>query len=457
MRKLSLKLVVAILVSVSFMVSAQPAISQTGGNVTDMHGQSPSGQTMPAMGDKNAETMPAEKMSMKSESLIESLLHHATSGTDAEPNSTPFQMLMTIKGGWTLMFHGEAFLSEMQQSGPRGAGKLFSTNWWMPMAQRNFGNGTLTFRTMLSFEPATVSDRRYPELFQEGETAFGRPIVDGQHPHDFFMELAALYDYKLAEHTLLSLYVAPMGDPAMGPVAYPHRASASENPIAALGHHLQDSTHIAADVVTLGITYRKLRLEGSGFHGREPDESRWNINSGKIDSWSTRVTASPGQDWTVQYSIAQLHSPEALASGEDIRRMTASVQYNRPLQKGNWASMLLWGRNQDVSGGNVGNGYLLESTLRFLERNYAWTRIENLDRTSELLLDGGPEPPGFSERYFTRVQAYTAGYEREVGHIPHLSTALGAQFTWYGVPDVLQPTYGRHPVGGIVFLRLRTR
>ncbi len=135
--------------------------------------------------------------------------------------------------------------------------------------------------------------------------------------------------------------------------------------------------------------------------------------------------------------------------------MTASVQYNRPLQKGNWASLALWGRNQDVSGGNVGNSYLLESTLRFLERNYVWTRIENVDRTNELLLDDSPEPPGFNERYFTRVQAYTAGYEREVGHVPHLSTALGAQFTWYGVPDVLKPIYGDHPVSAIVFLRLR--
>jgi hypothetical protein len=325
----------------------------------------------------------------------------------------------------------------------------------MPMAQRKFGKGTLTIRTMLSFEPETVSGRRYPELFQQGETAFGRPIVDGQHPHDFFMELAALYDYKVEDRTLLSFYAAPMGDPAMGPIAYPHRASASEDPIAPLGHHLQDSTHIAADVITVGITHRSVRLEASGFHGREPNEFRWNINSGKIDSWSTRVTANPGQNWSLQYSIAQLHSPEALAPNEDIRRMTASLQYNRPLQKGNWASLLLWGRNQDVSGGNVGNSYLLESTLRFLDRNYAWTRIENVDRTNELLLGESPEPAGFSERYFTRVQAYSAGYEREIGRIPHLSTGLGGQFTWYGVPAILQPLYGSDPVGVIVFLRVR--
>lgn len=210
-------------------------------------------------------------------------------------------------------------------------------------------------------------------------------------------------------------------------------------------------------MVTLGITHRNLRLEASGFHGREPDEFHWNINSGKIDSWSTRVNLNPGQNWTVQYSIAQLHSPEALAPTADVRRMTASLQYNLPLRKGNWASLLLWGRNQDISGGNVGNSYLAESTSRFLERNYAWMRIENLDRTNQLLLGESPEPPGFSERYFARVQAYTAGYEREVGHIPHLSTAFGGQFTWYGVRDNLKPIYGTHPVGAIVFLRVRPR
>ena len=450
------KLFVIALVNASlFMTLAASASGQSRGDGMDMSGPSQSGQTMPGMAGRATEKMPAERMTMKPASLIESLLQHATSGTDAEPNSTPFGMLMTTKASWTLMFHGEAFLSAIQQSGPRGSDKLFSTNWWMPMAQRKLGEGTLTIRTMLSFEPATVSDRRYPEVFQQGETAFGRPIVDGQHPHDFFMELAVLYDYKLAEHTLLSLYAAPVGDPAMGPPAYPHRASASEDPIAPLGHHLQDSTHIAADVITAGITHRNFRLDASGFHGREPDEFRWNVDSGKIDSWSARVTANPGQDWSLQYSIAQLHSPEALAASVDVRRMTASIQYNRPLQKGNWESMLLWGRNQDVSGGNVGNSYLLESTLRFLERNYAWTRIENVDRTTELLLGENPEPAGFNERYFTRVQAYTAGYEREVGHIPHLSTALGGQFTWYGVPDVFKPTYGEHPVGTIVFLRLR--
>lgn len=393
----------------------------------------------------------------QSTSFIETLQSHATSGTDAEPASTPSQMLMRMKGQWQFMLHGEAFINELQQTGPRGGDKFFSTNWLMGMAQHKEGKGTLTLRAMLSLEPATITERRYPILFQQGETAFGRPIVDGQHPHDFFMELAALYDYKVGEHSLLSVYAAPMGDPAMGPVAYPHRISASENPLAPLGHHLEDSTHIASDVVTAGFAYRNIRVEASGFHGREPDESRWNIDSGAIDSWSSRITVNPSKNWSAQYSIADLHSPESLAPTEDVRRMTASVSYNRAIANGNWASMLLWGRNQNIEGGNVGNGYLLESTLRFHDRNFTWVRIENVDRTNELLLGNNPEPPGFEERYFTRVQAYTVGYDREIGNISHLGTAIGGQLTWYGVPGVLRTDYGNHPVGVAVFLRVRIK
>jgi len=353
------------------------------------------------------------------------------------------------------MFHGEAFLNALQQSGPRGYDKVFSTNWLMPMAQRQIGRGELTFRTMISLEPATVTRRSYPLLFQQGETAFGKPIHDGQHPHDFIMELAALYDLRLGENSLLSFYAAPVGDPAMGPSAYAHRASASENPVASLGHHLQDSTHIADDVITGGLAYKNARIEFSGFHGREPDEFRWDIDSGAIDSWSTRFTVQPGQNWSAQYSFAHLTSPEQLHPEEDVQRMTASVSYNRRFAKGNWASTLLWGRNRALQSGQIGNSYLAESTLQFAERNRVWARIENVDRTSELLLGKQAEPPGFDEQFLARIQAYTAGYDHDFPLVPGLSTALGAQVTFYGKPDFLTPIYGQHPVGVILFLRVR--
>jgi hypothetical protein len=404
---------------------------------------------MPGMDHDETHSRPA--------AFIDEILHHDTAGTSAQPNSTVEPMIMRSRGQWMFMFHGTAFLSALQQSGPRGYDKVFSTNWFMPMAQRQIGRGELTLRTMLSLEPATVTKRFYPLLFQQGETAFGKPINDGQHPHDFFMELAALYDLRLGENGLVSLYAAPVGDPAMGPTAYPHRASASENPVASLGHHLQDSTHIASDVVTGGLTYKKARIEFSGFHGREPDEFRWNIDSGAIDSWSTRLTVQPGQNWSAQYSFAHLTSPEQLHAMEDIQRMTASISYNRPLPRGSWASTLLWGRNRVLQTGQVFNGYLAESTLQFAERNHVWGRIENVDRTSELLLGKQPEPPGFEETFLARIQAYTVGYDRDIAIIPWLSTALGGQVTFYGKPDFLTPIYGQHPAGAILFIRVRPK
>ena len=271
---------------------------------------------------------------MSARSLIEAEQQHGSSGTSIEPASTPVPMLMTERGPWRLMLHANAFAANTQQqaTSPRNRDAFFSTNWIMPMAQRRLGPGQLTLRTMLSFEPATIGDRNYPELVQQGETAYGAPIVDGQHPHDFLMELAALYDLPLNHNTLLSLYAAPIGDPAIGPTAYPHRQSASEDPIAALGHHQQDSTHIAFNVVTGGLTYRWARLELSGFHGGEPDEHRWAFqpspNGHAIDSVSTRLTLSPTPNITGQYSIAHIASPEALYPGEDQQRQTASIMFH---------------------------------------------------------------------------------------------------------------------------------
>ena len=421
--------------------------------------------------------------------LIDTELTHTSSGTSIEPASTPASMIMRNYRGWMLMHHGTAFLSHIQQNAAtnpityerRGGDKFFSTNWIMPMAMRQLGQngkyGQITLRTMFSLEPATVSSRQYPEFFQQGETAFGKPIIDGQHPHDFFMEVAALYDLRLSERTLLSLYAAPVGDPAIGPIAYPHRQSASEDPIAALGHHQQDSTHIAFNVLTGGLTWRWLRFEESGFHGAEPTEQRWGFqpspNGHAVDSYSSRITFSPAPNWTSQYSIAHIVSPEALYPHENQQRQTASIMYNRPFgahhdttsmpgmdmttpPTGNWSTTLLWGRTKSLTDNSKENSYLLESLLQFHTRNYVWTRIENAGRSNELLLPPeSPLPPNFEESPLAHVAAYSFGYDRDFRILPHLLTAPGAQFTTYVTPDVLNSTYGHHPWGVVAFVRFR--
>ncbi len=430
-----------------FLCFAVSAAAQQGSDAAK-----PSQMKMPMNGQMKMD-MPG--MAMAGGDFLQTILLHTTSGTSGEPNSTPAPMLMRMAGSWKLMFHGNGFVVDEQQTSARGGDKFFSTNWIMPMAQRELGPGHLTLRAMLSLEPATVTGRQYPLLFQQGETAYGKPIVDGQHPHDFFMELGVLYDWHVAEKTLLSLYVAPVGDPAIGPTAYPHRASAGENPVAALGHHQEDSTHISDDVVTAGLASGIFRLEASGFHGREPNEHRWEIQQGTIDSWSARLTVQPGKNWSGQYSFAQLHSLEALYPTENQQRMTASAMYNRPLQEGNWASTAVWGRTRSMQSGAIFNSYLLESTWQFRQRNYAWTRIENTDRSNELLAGENPLPAAFQETPVGRVQAYTFGYDREVGRLPHVGVAVGAQVTAYGVPGALRPAYGSDPAGVAVFLRLR--
>src|SRR5437867_1630154 len=230
----------------------------------------------------NADPLCAQT-TMPGMAAMENSVGFLSSGTSIEPKTTSETASIIHKplGNWTLMFHANAFLADTQQSGPRGGDKVFSVNWLMPMVSRDFGRQTVTLRTMLSLEPGTVTQRRYPELFQSGETAYGLPIVDGQHPHDLFMELVGRYDFRLSERTRLFVYGGPIGDPALGPTAFPHRASASENPVAVLGHHQEDSTHISNSVVTLGMVSGPVQLEASTFHGREPNENRWNIDGGR--------------------------------------------------------------------------------------------------------------------------------------------------------------------------------
>jgi len=382
---------------------------------------------------------------------------HAASGTSINPRSSPMDMIHKRLGGWTLMFHGMIFITDEQQSGPRAADKLFAPNWFMGTAGHSLGRGGIEFRTMLSLDPATITDRRYPLLFQTGESAYGVPLVDAQHPHDFVMELSVRYTRPLTESTSLMLYFAPVGDPALGPVAFPHRVSAMEIPQATLAHHLQDSTHIANEVLTAGLVRRHFRLEASGFYGREPDEYRWNIDHGAIDSWATRLWWTPNDNWAGQVSVGRLSHPEALEPG-DIVRSTASLTYNRPLHSGNWASSLIWGRNHKTAEQHNLNSYLAESVYQFKKMNYVTGRFEVVDKDE--LFDDQPairEHLDQTAGSTFRIAAYTLGYTRDVKLVPWLVTGIGGNVTLYGVPAAIQPYYGQHPAGFFFFLRARLK
>lgn len=411
-----------------------------------------------------------------------------SSGTSQAPLATPMYMLHGSAGSWDFMLQGVFFGVYTNQTGPRGRDKFFAPNWLMPMASRRLGgSGLLTFRSMFTFEPVTISQKRYPLIFQTGEVANGIPIINGQHPHEFWMELGVAYRHTLSERVSLNFFAGPRGEPAIGPPAFPHRMSASENPVAVISHHYQDSTHISSNVVTAGITVGPATLEASGFHGREPDEKRWGMEQGPIDSFSTRLTVTPTPRWAAQFSIGRINNREETHPDRDSYRMTASLGYSRTFAGGHLASLLVWGRNHDLEftqqpnagllldrrktnrlyhvvlvptrvPGYIYNSYLAEATIRFKRKNWAWGRAENTDRDSYLLYEEAPFVRLTEEQRYTRVQSYTAGYERELpSPAGWLGVGLGGQLMLYGVPDNLRPIYGEHPVGMQFFVRLRLR
>ncbi len=371
---------------------------------------------------------------------------HDSSGTAWQPVSVPEYMWMTRHGNWDIMAHGELFLTFNHQGGPRGHGKAESVNYLMTMEQHRLGSGTLLLRQMFSAESLTAPHPGFPELFQTGETYHGQPLVDHQHPHNAFAELAAMYTVPLNHKVSWLVYGGPSAEPALGPVTYLHRASASENPAAPLSHHLQDSTHTSFGVVTTGFIIQRFKLEASAFNGREPNEKRYTIQLAPLDSWSFRGSVASGRNWAAQYSYGRLIHPEATEPGNE-RRQTASIEYNRPVSRGNWATTLVWGRKHRELEGTDLNSYLLESTLKFQDRNYLYTRLELVDKDE--LFPAAMTHPAY------RIGAYTFGAVRDLLQNRTGQIGLGADVTLYSKPAVLGPFYGTNPVSVHIFLRFR--
>jgi len=371
-------------------------------------------------------------------------LMNMASGTSMNPLSYDMPMLMEQVGSWSLMLMGDAFLVDTQQSGPRGGDKLYSVNMFMAAAVHRVGSGSIMFEGMFSLEPATVTNRSYPLLFQTGETAYGRPLVDAQHPHNFFMDLGVQYARPLGHDTWLQLYYAPVGDPALGPVAYPHRASAAELPQAPLSHHWQDSTHIASDVATVALKHSWLRLEASGFFGTEPGENRWTIPWGGMNSYSGRVSAFPRRNWMFQVSAGRLARPERQEPG-DVVRTTASAHYTRQTGSGlGWSTSVIWGRNHSTLTHHDLNAWLAESVYPW-GKNFVTGRVEYVDK-DELLVPGTH-----------RVGAFTAGYTRDFAIWKEVETGIGVNASTYSIASDLKGLYGDRPWGVNVFLRVRLR
>ena len=371
------------------------------------------------------------------------------SGTSWQPDSTLVDGLHGQLGDWSTMLHGSVTGVYDRQGGPRGDDKGFSQSMLMGMATRPLGDGRLGLRGMVSLDPF-MGKRGYPLLFQTGETADGRTgLVDRQHPHDAFMELATTYSLPVSPTGSVFAYLGLPGEPALGPPTFMHRFSGMGSPEAPLTHHWLDSTHITFGVVTLGTIQDRWKVEGSVFRGREPDQHRWDIEAPSLDSGSFRVSYNPTDDLALQVSYGRLTSPEQLHSGTDENRLIASASYNRRLaERANWQTTFAWGR-RDHSPGRTLDGFLLESALLLDDRHTLFGRVE---RVSNDELFAAPDPR--SDRVFT-INKLSLGYLHDVRVADHLKLGAGALVSFYDVPKALDSAYGSDPVSFMLFMRAK--
>jgi len=370
------------------------------------------------------------------------------SGTSWQPDATPMEGIHGVSGQWNTMLHGYINAVYDHQGGPRGDNKTFSQSMLMGMGQRPLAGGTLGLRGMVSLD-ALMGKSGYPLLFQTGETANGQtPLIDRQHPHDLFMELAVSYSYPLTNDSSAFVYAGLPGEPALGPPAFMHRFSAMDNPEAPLTHHWLDSTHITFGVVTLGYIWNNVKLEGSVFNGREPDQYRYNIETRKFDSASARLSWNPSSAWSMQISHGRLDSPEALEPDVSVQRTTASASYQHNSGANRWQSMLAWGRNQKQPGATT-DGWLLESALQVGNKYTFFGRLERVEN-SELF---GESDPMHGQVF--KVGKLSLGAVYDFARLKNTKIGVGALISRYSVPNELHSVYGSDPTSFMLFVRAR--
>jgi hypothetical protein len=368
----------------------------------------------------------------------------------AAPPGDPQPPQETAPSAWTTSFDGQLFATFSRQGGSRGDTEFRSQNWLMGMGSHPLGRGMFTLSAMITAEPLTVGLAGYSEILQEGEAYHGRQVTDHQHPHDLLMQLTAAWRVSITDKTSITLAAGPVGEAALGPVAFMHRASSAENPTAPLSHHIFDSTHIADGVVLGRVDRGPISVEGSIFRGREPDEDRYDVDLGALDSWSARVWLRPTTEWTVQGSYGFLHEPELLEPG-DQRRINASASWFRASGSTYSAVTAAIGWNERQF--STVHSLLLEGT-HHSHGTSIYGRFEDTTVETEILLFPELVHRPHPGEIVDPIRAFTAGAVRDIASVRGLSLGVGGDATFYQLPPLLQITHDAHPVSFHLFVRI---
>lgn len=428
-----------------FVIAADPVAAQS------QQPDAPAPHEHPGQDSPPSDEAPHTEHSQMMTGLLGIPKARAGSGTSWLPDVTPMYAIHREFGGWSAMLHENLFVQYIDESTARGDNQLGSVNWFMGMAERQAHGGHLGLRTMFSVERLTVGKCGYPDLLATGEFCNGQPLHDRQHPHDFFMEAAGTYEHELTDGVAMQLYAALAGEPALGPVAFPHRISALSTPIAPLTHHWLDATHISYGVVSAGAFGTRWKAEASAFNGREPDENRFDFDLDALDSFAARLSLAPADHWSLQISSGHLNEAEAPASGGprgDVDRTTASATYHRLVGSAGFLAVTgAWGRNAEED--RATNAVLLETNLGLDARNTLFGRLEAAQKTGEHLVIPalGDEAVGVSKLHVGYTRRLTAGT---------FESHVGAALSFSGIPNRAERAYGRGSgIGVLLFLSAR--
>jgi hypothetical protein len=394
------------------------------------------------------------QMSMESSVNLADPMSREGSGTSWLPDSSPMYGRMFMLGDDMLMLHGAIFPRYTNVSTRRGEDRIDAPNWFMAMFSHSLGENTqLGLRAMMSLDPLTEGGRGYPLLLQSGESWHDQPLHDRQHPHDLFDELSFSLSEKFDRDLSAYFYFGYPGEPALGPPTFMHRPSAMDDPDAPIGHHWQDSTHVTFGVATAGVEWSRfggIKVEGSVFTGREPDENRYDFDRPRFDSFSGRISWNPTQDLALQVSHGYIKSPETLEPDAKRHRTTASLIYNKRLgHDTNWATSFVWGQNHDTHEGQT-ESFLIETNYQ-RNRDTFYGRWELVEKSGhELVLARSDLNEIFP------VNAVSVGYVRDLSHGKGIDIGLGGQLTIDVWPNELDRYYGSGPGYGFeFFLRIR--
>lgn len=363
------------------------------------------------------------------------------SGTTANPG--PSLWVTSDAGNWRF-FHGfDAHVTYVSQTGPEEQeNDVFSTNWLGAGVHRNVGDRAFILaRGRISLEPYTIEENGYPQFFQyvPGEGVNG---IDRMRAQDLFGEAGVQFGYRPTQTTLLSVYGAIVGQPALGAPPAQLRQSGIDFAEAPFAYDLQESYADSTSVVTAGFSTNWIAFEASVFHDAQTTGDHTELDSGDIDSRSARVSLM------AQNAVLQVSRGE-LGDGLAQRTVTsASLSYAGSLV----AATALWTRREHDPGTAraAETGYGLELALRGA-RNTFMVRVEHVDRPAGFPF---PTPPiGVATQAATH---YTGGYLFDFVAGGRYRAGVGVNIDYRTQTHDLEEFYGHKPQGIYTFVRFRT-